>query len=156
MLTLFAIFLVIAIGVLSATAVSARKNAVATYMWLGEAGDYAARCVEMSGLADSSSANAGYARQYFDAGFSNITETAGSGDEYVPREGSPYPAPIRLTEFEPVNPGDQVPGGAADQQGYLIAVEAPVLSVSLPLIGSQSIEVPMKYYAVLRSAGLKN
>lgn len=156
LLTMFIILNLIIFAVLGATAFAARKNAVATYMWLGEAMDCAVQAANMEGTFDNSPIHTDLVRQYFDAVFSDMTGTSASGDSFTPLSGSPYPGPIRLTEFTPVNVGDPVPGGSARQPGYLVSVVVPVLDIKLPLIGHQYLEVPMRYFSVLKTTSLSN
>lgn len=155
LLTLFSIFMIISIALLSATAVSARKNAVATYAWLQEAADYAMRCASMDGLIGAAPEYSPLVRQYFDDGFTVITETTASGISYIPRPESPYPGPIRLTGFAYVPAGASLPGGGnAGQPGYIISIVVPVMRVSMPLIGDQYVEVPMRCFSALKTTNL--
>lgn len=148
--------MIMILGVVLATAVGARKNVVATYGWFQEAADYATRCVNINGApSDPDMADAQF-RQYFDDGFSNVTQTTTNGNEYNPQAGSPFPAPIRFVSMASINPGDAIPGGTASQPGYVISIVVPVLSMYIPLIGNQYVEVPMRYYAMLQTSYLSN
>jgi hypothetical protein len=146
--------MIMILGVVLATAVAARKNVVATYGWFQEAADYAVRCDNMNGVpSDPDLADAQF-RQYFDDGFSNVTQTTTNGNEYDPQAGSPFPAPIRFVSMSPINPGDAIPGGTANQPGYVISIVVPVLSMDIPLIGTRYVEVSMQYYAMLQTSYL--
>jgi hypothetical protein len=146
--------MIMVLGVVLATAVGVRKNAVATYGWFQEAADYATRCVDVSGVpSDPNLADAQF-RQYFDDGFSSVTQTTTNGNEYDPQVGSPFPAPIRFVSMTPINIGDAIPGGTASQPGYVISIVVPVASMYIPLIGNQYVEAPMRYYAMLQTSQL--
>ena len=86
MLTIFAVFVVIVFGMLGATIVAVRKNAVATYMYLHEAGEFAVRSANMGGIiTDTTSQDTALPQveQYFEAGFSSLTSTTLISDEFT-------------------------------------------------------------------------
>ncbi len=156
MLTIFAVFVVIVFGMLGATIVAVRKNAVETYRYLHEAGEFAVRSANMGGIiTDTTSQDAALPQveQYFEAGFSSLTSTTLISDEFT---GSPYPGPIDLDPIVPESVGDSLPDGStAGQPGYLISLNVPVLNeAKLPLIGTEftgNLYVPMWYFATLHS-----
>ena len=149
---IFSVFVIVLFGMLSATAVAVRKNAVASYQWLQEAGQYAVECAEMNQQTGDPELYEGQIEQYFDAGFASMTQTTCNGNEFDPQAGSPFPGPITITGFSPVQAGDAIPGGgAAYQPGYLISVSVPVMNLSLPLIGAQTVDVPMQCFVSLNN-----
>jgi hypothetical protein len=155
-LTIFALFVVILFGLLGATIVAVRKNAVETFMYLHEAGEFAVRSANMSGIiTDATSQDAALPRveQYFEAGFSNLTNTTFAGDQFA---GATYPGPISLGYIDPESAGDHLPDGSmTSQPGYLIGIDVPVLNeAKLPLIGKEftgNLDVSMWYFATLHS-----
>jgi hypothetical protein len=155
-LTVFAVFVVILFGLLGATIVTVRKNAVATYMYLHEAGEFAVRSANMNGIiTDTTSQDAALPQveQYFEAGFSSLTNTTFSSGGFA---GSSYPGPIDLDPIAPESVGDSLPDGStASQPGYLISINVPVLNeAKLPLIGKEftgNLDVSMWYFATLHS-----
>jgi len=155
-LTIFAVFVVIVFGMLGATIVAVRKNAVATYMCLHEAGNFAVQSANMGGIInDTTSQDTALPQveQYFEAGFESLTNTSFSSDQFT---GPPYPGPIVLNSIVPVNTGDSLPDGdVAGKPGYLFSISAPVLNeANLPLIGKEltgNLEVTMWYFATLHS-----
>jgi hypothetical protein len=156
LLTIFAVFVVIVFGLLGATIVTVRKNAVETYMYLHEAGEFAVRSANMSGIiTDTTSQDAALPQveQYFEAGFSSLTNTTYTSDEF---SGSRYPGAITLNYLDSESAGDSLPDGStASQPGYLIGIDVPVLNeAKLPLIGQEftgNLDVPMWYFATLHS-----
>ncbi len=155
-LTIFAVFVVIVFGMLGATIVAVRKNAVETYMYLHEAGEFAVRSANMSGIiTDKTSQDAvlPQVEQYFEAGFGSLTNTTFTSNEFA---GSSYPGPITLNYIDSESTGDSLPDGStASQPGYLIGINVPVLNeANLPLIGKEftgNLDVPMWYFATLHS-----
>jgi|GEM_PF-1787054 hypothetical protein len=155
-LTIFAVFVVIVFGLLGATIVAVRKNAVETYMYLHEAGEFAVRSANMGGIiTDTTSQDAALPQveQYFEAGFSSLTNTTFTSDEFA---GSSYPGPITLNYIDSESAGNSLPDGStASQPGYLIGISVPALNeAKLPLIGKEftgNLDVPMWYFATLHS-----
>jgi hypothetical protein len=155
-LTIFAVFVVILFGLLGATIVAVRKNAVETYMYLHEAGEFAVRSANMGGIiTDTTSQDAALPQveQDFEAGFGSLTNTTFISDEFA---GSLYPGPITLNYIDSESTGDSLPDGStASQPGYLISINVPVLNeAKLPLIGKEftgNLDVSMWYFATLHS-----
>ena len=155
-LTIFAVFVVIVFGLFRATILAVRKNAVDTYMYLHEAGEFAVRSANMGGIiTDTTSQDAALPQveQYFEAGFSSLTNTTFTSDEFA---GSSYPGPITLNYIDSESAGNSLPDGStASQPGYLIGISVPALNeAKLPLIGKEftgNLDVPMWYFATLHS-----
>lgn len=152
LLTIMLVAVLTVFSVISATAFGAKKNATATYMWFGEAMEFAAQAASyLEGEPDDVALYTPRAEQYFIIAFSQMTKTDYSGFTFTPQSGSSFPGPIKLITFQPVQPGYSVPGGIATKPGYVATIDAPVMAIKLPFIGQQNISVPMRYFAVVKS-----
>ena len=152
---LFAIMLVIILtvsSVLVGVAFSARKNAVMTYQWFGEAMNFAAQAGNQDGNLSLAASRTHDAWQWFGYAFGQMTETNFNGNSFTPNGNSIYLGPIILTSFNYTPPGQPVPGGGtAGQPGYTATIEVPVVGGDLPFIGPQYVTVPMKCFGVIKS-----
>lgn len=152
MLLIALVVVLVVTSVIMGTAFAAKKNANATYMWFGEAMEFGAQASNMDGNLDNVVTNTPIAKQFFIQGFSDITKTTFTGSGFSPNAGSPYPSSIVLNDFRPIVPGDRLPNGAvANQFGYLAEIVVPVLATEVPFIGQQTLDVPMRYFAVVKS-----
>lgn len=114
------------------------KQASAKYMWFAESLDFAAQAANKTGNVWEVRLNQEKAKRYFEAA---MEQTVGS---YV------------LNSFYTVDRGDPVPGGGTAQSpGYVAAITVPVFEGNVPLIGVQRVEIPMRYYAVVKSKQIK-
>ena len=113
------------------------KQASAKYMWFAESMDFAAQAANKTGDAKEVRLNQEKAKQYFEAA---MKQTIGS---------------YALNSFYTVDRGDPAPGGTAQSPGYVAAVTVPVYEGNVPLIGAQRVEIPMRYYAVVKSKQIK-
>lgn len=129
-LTIFAFILGLAFGVW--------KQASAKYMYFAEAMDFAARAANITGDLEEVALNQGYAEQYFNMAMEEM------GSEYT------------LKRFYTVAPGQPVPRGVARAPGYVAEITVPVFKGKVPLIGTQQVSIPMRYYAVVKSPILEN
>lgn len=112
------------------------KQAQTRYGWFTEAIQFAAQAANMTGDTQEVRLNSGLARQYLVAAMDAMVGN------------------YRLDEFRPVAPGEPVPGGRAEAPGYLARVTLPVFAGQVPWVGQQYVQVPMRYFAVVRSAGI--
>ncbi|MBO8128241.1 MAG: hypothetical protein H0Z39_03455 [Peptococcaceae bacterium] len=154
-LTLVPIFLMIALMVffiVIGTAFGARKVAYCTYQWFGEAMDFAAMDANQDGDLSQVALRTPTAQTAFTRVFAEMTGTEYINGSFIPQGQSPYPGPITLDSFEPVQPGDPIPYGTARQPGYVAVITVPVFGDEYPFIGEQYVTVPMRYFAVARSA----
>jgi len=139
-------------SILIGVAFSARKNAVMTYQWFGEAINFAAQAANRDGDLSLASSRTSDARQWFGYSFSRMTGTTFSGYSFKPGGQSIYPGPIRLISFTYTPPGHPVPGGGtAKQPGYTAVIKVPVVGGNFPFIGPQYVAVPMKCFGVIKS-----
>lgn len=121
-----------------ATGFACRQKAVVAYMWFGEAMEYAAQAANMDGDTSMVELREDCARAYF---FNRIEEFF---DE--------WPYPYKVTSFYAVKGGDDVPGmGIARAPGYVAEMDVTVFSGYVPWVGTQTIDVPMRYYAIVKS-----
>lgn len=153
--TMFAVMLIITLSatcILIGLAFSARKNAVATYDWFGEAMDFAAMAANYDGNINMVALRESSACQYFQRSFAQMTNTVCSGTNFSPKGKSVYPSPIVLESFRAVSPGEAIPNGTARQPGYLAIIEVPVMGGDFPFIDNQEVRVKMKYFAVVKSS----
>lgn len=128
-----------------------KMKAHATYDWYSEAMEFAARAANMDGDKSMVSLREEVAKQNFINVFAKITNCSISGNSFQPVNGN-YAGPIKLKTFTSVSPGDSIPGGTANQPGYLAEIEVPIFGGGLPVVGNQYISVPMKYFAVVKSS----
>jgi hypothetical protein len=129
-LTMMAFLLGIAFGVW--------KQASAKYMWFAEAMNFAAQAANITGDVREVRLNRDKAERYFEAAMQEMV------GQYA------------LNSFFSVEPGDPVPGGATAQApGYVAVVTVPVFEANIPLIGQQRVEIPMRYYAAVKSTILR-
>ncbi len=152
LLTIYLIVCLIAFGVMLATIEGVQKNAMASFQWFQAAGQYAVTCANLQGISSDPEDNESTVEQYFDDGFSAITQTTTSGSEFDPGAGSPFPEVIQLTEFDPVDQGGAIPGGTAAGPGYLVGIKVPILVGDVPFLGPESISVLMKSFFQLGSS----
>ncbi|MFZ5898543.1 MAG: hypothetical protein ACOYU7_05140 [Bacillota bacterium] len=153
-LQLLPIFLVIALSlfcILMGTAFGGRKVAYCTYQWFGAAMDFAAMDANQDGDLSQVTLRRVPAQVTFCHVFAEMTGTRYANGSFIPQGDGPYPGPITLDSFVPVQPGDRIPHGTARQPGYLATITVPVLGGDYPLIGRQYITVPMRYFAVAGS-----
>jgi hypothetical protein len=152
--TILPIMLVIVFSVaaiFAGAAFAAKKNAVMTYDWFGNAVDFAAAAANRDGLAEDAAAKTPEARQWFICAFSRMIGADFDGYSFTPR--SMYPGPIRLVGFDYAPPGTPVRGGGATRlPGYTAVIEVPVIGTTLPFIGPQYVVVPMRYTGVIKPA----
>lgn len=109
------------------------KQGAMKYGWFAEAMDFAARAANITGDIEEVRLNEAQARQYFVAAMNAMVP------EY------------RLDQFNAVRRGDVVPGGRAEAPGYVAKVTVPVYEGKVPWLGTQRVEVPMRYFAVVTS-----
>ena len=141
LLTIFLVAILIFFAVIAGTAFGARKQAVMTYDWFGEAMNYASSAAAMYGLGTGSQLNQPVAELAFQLSFAEMTNTTYSNGSFVPGSGSPYPGPIELRRFVALS------GHGAQEPGYIAEITVPVLGGNVPLMGHQYITVPMRYFA---------
>ncbi len=149
---MFAIGCVIMFAIMLGTFASARQNAVTAYSWLIEAGDFTANEAAMNGITSANYQTASEVETYFENSYSGITQTRQSGSDFTPAAGSPFPGPIILTSFTQYSQGEALPNneGTANEDGFLVSMNVPVLSVVFPYVGQEpEIIVPMSYYIAL-------
>lgn len=153
--TILPIMLVIVFSmaaVFAGVAFMAKKNAVMTYSWFGNAMDFAATAANRDTLGDAA-AKTPEARQWFAYAFSRMINAGFDGYNFTPRGKSMYPGPIRLVSFDYAPPGTPVrDGGTTRLPGYTAVIEVPVIGTTLPFIGLQYIIVPMRYTGVIKPA----
>ncbi len=147
LLTIYLIVCLIAFGVMLATIEGVQKNAMASYQWFTAAGQYAVNCANLQGISGDPEQNQDAVQQYFNQGFAAITQTTNNGNEFDPGAGSPFPGAIQLTQFTAV---DQ--GGTAAGPGYLVGIKVPILVGNVPLVGQESISIPMVSFFRLGSS----
>ncbi|MCL6449472.1 MAG: hypothetical protein K6U04_15260 [Armatimonadetes bacterium] len=149
------IFLVIAFSCfafIGTAALGAKKNAVMTYQWFGEAINFAADAVSRARETTDFAVKTSEARQWFVYAFSQELEATTDGYNFNSRLKI-YPGPIKLVSFNYAPPGTVAPGGGRTAgPGYEAVIEVPVLSVNLPFIGPQYVTVPMRQVGVVKAA----
>lgn len=128
----FAFFLTL-MAFLMGVGFSLWREAQAKYQWAYEALAFAGAAANVTGDVEEVVLNQDYARRFFEAAMSGM----------VPN--------FELLDFRAVRPGDAVPGGTAEAPGYLAAVRIPLTAVSVPLLGPQRVEIPMRIFAVVKS-----
>jgi len=129
-LTIFAFILGLGVGMW--------KEASAKYMWFAEAMDFAAQAANKTGDLEEVVLNRDLARSYF---VNTMDEMVG---EY------------RLDSFYAVGPGCPVPNGTARNPGYVATITVPVFEAKVPLIGTQQVKIPMRYFAVVKSGQIQD
>jgi hypothetical protein len=154
LLTIMFVIIFAVFAVLSGVAFGARKTAVATYQWFGEAMDFAAYAANREGVINNTSINADKGRKYFEVAFARMTNTTLRGSSFYPQGASPYPGPIVLNSFTLVLPGMPVPYGIAREPGFMATISVPVWGGNLPFVGTQYLSVPMRYFAPVKTTQL--
>jgi hypothetical protein len=114
------------------------KQAHAKYGYLGESMTFAASAANMTGGIGGVKENETMAKMLFKAAMEEM-------------EMGNY----TLKSFNAVEPGDSVPGGIAKEPGFVAEIIMPISVVNVPLIGEQSVKVPMAYFAVAKSEQLQ-
>ncbi|MBE3582229.1 MAG: hypothetical protein IMW96_11470 [Thermoanaerobacteraceae bacterium] len=145
MLTLFTVIALSIFTVLTGIAFGAKKNADVIYQLVGEALDFAGRAASRDTGGNLESTET-LARQYFTLAFSRMTGTTFNGSSFVPSGSSPIKAVATLEDFRYVKPGDPIPGGRASVPGFMATLRVPILVGSVPFVGPQFIDVPMRCY----------
>lgn len=148
LLGIFLVAVIIFFAVMMGTAFGARKMAVMTYHWFGEAMNYASSAAAMQGLGTGSPINEQVAERVFTTGFAQMTDTLYANGKFTPNSNSPYPGPIVLDRF------DAVSGHGSTEPGYIAEITVPVLGADLPFLGHQYMTVPMRYFAVGKNTDL--
>jgi hypothetical protein len=149
------IFLIIAFSCFAfagIAALGAKKNAITTYQWFGEAVNFAADAVGRGrNMTEADyAAKAPEARQWFVYAFSQELEATTDGTNFN-SSLKIYPGPIKLVSFSYAPPGTVAPGGGRTAKpGYEAVIEVPVLKVTLPFIGPQCVTVPMRQVGVVK------
>lgn len=154
LLTIMFVIIFAVFAVLSGVAFGARKTAVATYQWFGEAMDFAAYAANKEGVINNTPINADKGRRYFEVAFARMTNTTLRGSSFYPQGASPYPGPIVLNSFTLVQPGMPVPYGIAREPGFMATINVPVWGGNLPFIGTQYLSVHMRYFAPVKTTQL--
>jgi len=148
MLTLLPVMLVVFFS-----AFAARKNAVMTHQWASEAVSCAANAANRKRDVGDAASRTDLVRQWFVYPFASMIEADFDGSSFVPRGGSIWPGPIRLTGFRYAPPGTPVSGSgghaATARPGYEADLEVPVLGARLPFIGERYVTVPMRCLGVV-------
>ncbi|MEG6617493.1 hypothetical protein V6C27_13855 [Peptococcaceae bacterium 1198_IL3148] len=124
---------------------------VTTYDWFGEAMNYAAQASNMDGDVSMVALRTAETKQYFKSAFADMIEGSVSGDSFIPNNYNYYPGNIEIKSFESVVPGDPVPGGTANQPGYMAVIEVPVFNDKIPFNDKQYVSKQMRYFAVVKS-----
>lgn len=154
LLTIMFVIIFAVFAVLSGVAFGARKTAVATYQWFGEAMDFAAYAANREGVINNTPISADKGKKYFEVAFARMTSTTLSGNSFYPQGNSPYSGPIVLNSFALVQPGTPIPYGIAREPGFLATIIVPVWGGNLPFIGTQYVSVPMRYFAPVKTTQL--
>lgn len=118
--------------------------------WFSNAMDYATEQATMGTDPTQVIFLEGIAKEYFKLSFSGMVGGSATGNTIQPSSSSGIPGPILIEEFTAIVPGDRVPGGIAEQYGYVATIQVPVLNTTLPLAGERYITVPLTCYAVAK------
>lgn len=139
-LTVFLVICFSAFAVTAGTAFGVKKNAAAVYSWFCEAMDFAASAANRDGDLTRASLRSDAAREHFQTVFSRMMRD------------TMYAGRWSLREFNPVSPGQQLPNGrTARQPGYVAVVDVGIYSGDVPFLGRQTVDVPMRYFAAVKS-----
>jgi len=115
------------------TCIGVWKESTAKYQWFTEAMDFAAQASNITGDTGEVTLNEYLAREYFTLAMDEFM------DDYY------------LESFHAVNVGQSIPGGVAQSPGYVATITVPVFDGYVGMVGNQSVEVPMRYFAVTKS-----
>ncbi len=152
-LILYLFFLLMGFALLIGLFTAMQSSATRAYQWFDASGQYTIRLANMQGITSDPEANLDVAEQYFDAAYAELTKTTWDGSEFEPGPGCPFPGPVTVTEFDPVDQGGALPGGGtAGGPGYLIGISVPDYIGNVPCIGQQSVSVPMRKFFQLGSS----
>lgn len=83
----------------------------------------------------------GIAKEYFKLSFAGMVGGSATGNTIQPSSDSGIPGPIQIEDFHAIEPGDQVPGGTAEQYGYVATIQVPVFNSTIPIVGERYITV---------------
>lgn len=129
------------------TNVSLKKDKY--YDWVGGAMEFAADASVLGTSSESVVFLEGVAQEYFKLSLAGMVEGTVSGNSIIPGKGG-IPGYIEIEEFVAVQPGDPIPAGTAEQYGYVVKLEFPLLNTKLPLMGDVNLSTPLSYYAVAK------
>ncbi len=133
-----------------------RDKAVATYMYFGEAMDFASSAANQDGDIHMVALNRVDSERFFKHVFAAMVSGTVNGNTIIPGDTAYYPGQIRIKSFDNVSPGETIPGGIARQPGYIAEIEVPLFKGDVPLIGERVITKSIKYFAVVKSSQNKN
>ncbi|MEG6512407.1 hypothetical protein V6C32_10835 [Desulforamulus ruminis] len=115
--------------------------------WVGGAADFATDAAVMGMEASNVVYLEGVAKEYFKQSLAGMVDGTVNGDTVFSNKPS-IPGPIEINRFTAIEPGDSIPAGEAEQYGYLVSLEFPLVRTTLPLLGDVYLTAPMNYYAV--------
>lgn len=131
------------------TNVSMKKDKY--YDWVGGAMEFAADASVLGTSSENVVFLEGIAKEYFKLSLAGMVEGTVSGNSIIPGKDG-IPGHIEIEEFSAVEPGDPIPAGTAEQYGYVVKLEFPLLNTKLPLMGDVNLSAPLSYYAVAKGA----
>ena len=129
----------------------ARKNATTVYTYFAEAMEFAAQAANYDGKIEQVVLRQNEARQYFEVTFARITNTDHSNNLFIPHQSTGSLKTIKLTSFTSIQAGQPIPGGTAQQPGYQATIKILIKIGGVPFVGDLDIEIPMRYFAVVKS-----
>ncbi|MCG9969881.1 hypothetical protein L9W92_17940 [Pelotomaculum terephthalicicum JT] len=101
--------------------------------------NYAASAANIDGNLEDVALNETKAKRYFEDTFDEMMESR----------------IYTINSFQTVDTGDSVPHDiTAKASGYVANITVEIPAVNVPLIGQQSVNVPMAYYAIVQSVQL--
>ncbi len=132
-LMFFLVIFLTGLAMMVGTSLGVLKEAQTKYMWFSESVDYAARAVNTTGGINGIVLNDRLAQEYFEEAMEDSVED------------------YRLRSFRSVLPGDTISDGVAQYPGYITEIIVPIIDADVPMVGKKTLEIPMKYFAVVKS-----